>query len=129
MESAIQVFRYEKPAAERGKTNVKLASTDVVRAGIQYVREGGETNLHSHSGNDGFWLVLRGRARFYGEGAEPVAELGPEEGAMVPHGTPYWFEAAGDEPLEILHVASKIGVEDRRTDHAPPPPRRQRDRS
>ena len=30
--------------------------------------EGGENNLHSHKGMDGFWMVLSGKVKFYGPG-------------------------------------------------------------
>lgn len=79
----------------------------------------GATNLHSHSGNDGFWMVLSGRARFYAEADEPIAELGPRQGVLVPHGTPYWFESASDdEPLEMLHVSARTNAKhDKRIDY------------
>jgi hypothetical protein len=32
------------------------------------------------------------------------AELGPNEGVLIPRGVKYWFERTGDEPLEILQV-------------------------
>src|SRR5690606_40778727 len=64
--------------------------------------------LHSHSGNDGFWFVLSGRARFYDENDNVFADVGPHEGVLVPHSTPYWFESADDATtLEILHVGSR----------------------
>jgi mannose-6-phosphate isomerase-like protein (cupin superfamily) len=35
--------------------------------GMQVVLAGGETNRHAHTGQDAAWLVLEGRARFYGK--------------------------------------------------------------
>lgn len=115
----MQPLSYTRPQDDRTKTVVKMARTDVLKADVQYIREGGENNLHSHTGNDGFWWVLEGRVRFYGEGSEPVAELGKGEGMLVPRGTMYWFESAGDEDLEILHVAAFASPDDRRVDHQP----------
>jgi len=87
-------------------------------SGIKVIRSGGETNLHSHTALDGFWFVLSGRARFYGEGDKLIADLGPHEGVLIPRGLPYWFEAAGDEVLELLQVESvDKRVESRRIDH------------
>jgi mannose-6-phosphate isomerase-like protein (cupin superfamily) len=91
------------------------------------VSEGGENNMHSHPATDGFWWVVRGKARFYDENDEPM-ELGPEQGIFVPRGVPYWFEKGGDEPLHLLRVAARVqGMDDqpRRVNHRPrndPPP-------
>jgi mannose-6-phosphate isomerase-like protein (cupin superfamily) len=70
------------------------------------VREGGENNLHSHRGMDGFWMVLAGRVRFYGPGDVVIGEFGKYEGILIPRGEQYWFESASnDEELEILQMA------------------------
>lgn len=74
--------------------------------------------MHSHTGNDGFWLVLSGHARFYGEGDEVIAELEEDEGVLILHDFHYWFESPDGNELEILHIASFVeGIEDRRIDH------------
>ena len=105
-----QVFKYVEPVLPEGKFEGKivtrLASTDRMMANIQSLKSGGENNLHSHRHLDGFWMVLKGRVRFYGEGDELVADLGPREGVLVPRNFKYWFEAVGDQPLELLQVES-----------------------
>lgn len=125
------VFRYEKEPLTRNKTFQLLCRSDHLIAGVQVVGEGGETNLHSHRNKDGFWFVLKGRARFYTTDDEVLAELGPNEGVLVPRNFPYWFERVGDVELEILQVEAssvpmtKIGgflAGDDRIDHAPPRP-------
>lgn len=115
-------FEFELPEREslhKGKGHRRLARTDLVRAEIQVVYEGGETNLHSHSGNDGFWYVLGGSAIFYSDEDTIFAELGPNEGVLVPRGTPYWFKKGeGDEPLQIMHVAAQAqDTKDTRTNY------------
>lgn len=63
-------------------------------------------------------MVLNGRARFYTEDNEIVAEAGTNEDVLIPHGFKYWFESTGEDPLEILHVTPYAeGVEDERIDH------------
>jgi mannose-6-phosphate isomerase-like protein (cupin superfamily) len=99
-----RVFKYRRPALTTRKTLVTLARTDRLLAFVQVLESGGENNLHSHGHLDGFWMVLKGRARFYGEGDRLLAELGPHEGIMVPRHFKYWFESAGDETLELLQV-------------------------
>ena len=112
-------FRYERPEGDGSKEIAHLARTDTFKADVQRVTEEGANNMHAHTGNDGFWMVLEGEARFYGDGDEVLAELGPDEGIVIPRGLKYWFESIGDEDLEILHVGSYDNrVEDHRVDHA-----------
>jgi mannose-6-phosphate isomerase-like protein (cupin superfamily) len=118
-------FQYLRPELRRGKAALPLVRTDLLLAMVQVAAEGGENNLHSHAHMDGFWFVLRGAARFYGEGDVVVAELGAHEGILIPRGFSYWFESAGDEPLELLQVEafdralSADEVMADRIDHAP----------
>lgn len=94
---------YVRPELDgKPKKVVRLGSTERAFFGVQIIGEGGENNLHSHTHLDGFWFVLRGRARFYTTGDEVIRECGPMEGVLVPRGYPYWFESVGDEELEIL---------------------------
>ena len=123
-----QPFRYQRPEVPDGplvgKFVVRLARTDRVLANVQVLKNGGETNLHTHHHLDGFWMVLKGRARFYTEGDEVVAELGPHEGVLIPRHYRYWFESVGDEVLEILQVEASdivlpLGQQIDRQDFAP----------
>ena len=101
-----QTFRYETPEFEAGKGLVKLAQTDIVKGAVQVVKAGGGNNLHSHAAADTFWMVLKGRARFYNGKTSVYGEYGPMEGIVTPRGFPYWFESADpDTDLELLQVA------------------------
>lgn len=114
------VFKYQAPSLERPKGILPLCKSDILMAAVQVIKRGGENNLHSHAGMDGFWFVLRGKARFYGEGDAVLGELGQFEGILLPRGVSYWFESVGDEMLELLQVeAFAKGVPNRRTDLAP----------
>lgn len=113
-----ETFNYEKPETGEPKEIARLCETDLLKADVQVVREGGANNMHAHTGNDGFWFVLSGEARFYGDGDEVLAELEAEEGILIPRGLKYWFESTGEDDLEIIHVASfSETVEDHRVDH------------
>lgn len=104
---APQKFSYVKPTEQKtGKAIVSLCQTDIIRGAVQIVREGGDNNLHSHTGMDGFWMVLKGRVRFYGPGDEVLGEFGPHEGIVMPRNAQYWFESCGDEDLELLQVVA-----------------------
>lgn len=115
----IQTFSYAKPDVTTPKGSSKLCQSDILKAAIQIIRKGGGNNLHSHAVADTCWMVLKGRARFYGEDGVVLGEFGPMEGIMTPRGTPYWFESADDdEDLELLQAAAKLrGEKDVRTNH------------
>jgi len=103
-EPKARVFKYVRPEMRTKKTFVKLARTDRMMAYVQVLSSGGENNLHSHGHLDGFWMVLKGRARFYGEGDKLLGDLGPHEGILLPRNFRYWFESASPEPLELLQI-------------------------
>lgn len=106
-EAKIKVVKVNKPPAnEKGEPRDVMvqAKTDLVGVLTQWVREGGEDNLHYHTNGDTFWMVLKGRARYYTVGDVLLADLGPHEGVVIPGGSRYWFEKAGDEELELLQV-------------------------
>jgi len=122
-EAAIKRYSYKTPTAfERKKTSVLLGKGEYVRGMIQVVKEGGENNLHYHANVDGFWMVLKGRAKFYGPGDALLGEFGPQEGLVIPRFARYWFESTGDEQLEILLVqafSQPNAPNSGRTDSAP----------
>ena len=116
-------FSYAKPdAVSVGKGFVNLGRRDIVRGAVQVVKKnGGENNLHFHTTSASFWMVLKGRVRFYGPGDVLIGEFGPHEGTITPRYSRYWFENVGDEDLEILQVAafSEGAKNSGRTDAAP----------
>ena len=103
-EAAIQQFHFKAPETYSGrKAIVKLTSSERSAIAIHCLGQGGENNLHFHSGVDITWMVLKGRARFYGPGEEIRGEFGPIEGLVIPAGARYWFESCGEDDLELLH--------------------------
>jgi mannose-6-phosphate isomerase-like protein (cupin superfamily) len=116
-----QTFSYKKPEnLRKGKGIVQLAQTSVIRGRVQIVQEGGENNLHSHTGMDGFWFVLAGKVKFYGPGDVLIGEYAKHEGILIPAGLEYWFESSDPhEALEILQMAGfEKGVKVTRNDVA-----------
>lgn len=102
----MKVFRYRRPEqVKRDRALIPLVKTENLLSMVQIFRGGGgEQELHLHTAMDGFWFVLAGRARFYGEGDELVADLGQHDGILVPAGAKYWFEAGDCEELQLLQV-------------------------
>jgi quercetin dioxygenase-like cupin family protein len=85
-----------------------LVRNHTVSCGVQVVAGGGETNLHAHSAADEIWYVLAGEATFYGEGDKEVARLKKNQGLLIPHGAPYWFESSEPDNLVILRFGAKV---------------------
>ncbi|HEY4134549.1 MAG TPA: hypothetical protein VGO34_04985 [Alphaproteobacteria bacterium] len=137
-EEESHVFSYAKPEKiDASKAMVRLARSEVLKSWVQIVKtHGGENNLHYHRNVDTFWMVLKGRVRFYGPGDEVLGEFGPHEGIITPQYSRYWFENVGEDELELLQVAAyhggdqgaRIDVSDQKLDistvqrfDAPPP--------
>jgi oxalate decarboxylase/phosphoglucose isomerase-like protein (cupin superfamily) len=107
-EAKITSFSYTKPeSVSAGKGFVALSRTDIIKGVVQVVKKhGGENNLHYHTRMDTFWMVLKGRVRFYGPGDVMLGEFGPHQGIVTPRYCRYWFENIGDDDLELLQVAA-----------------------
>ncbi len=104
-EANVVKFSYKKPEGfDRPKVSVRLGQTDIVRAQIQVIHEGGENNLHYHTKVDGMFTVLSGRIRFYGPEDEVIAECGPMEGVIIPRNARYWFDNVGEGDAEVMLV-------------------------
>ena len=101
-----KVVRYEKPQKERDRQIVSFARTDSMMVFMQVLLRAGESRLHAHPNTDSFWWVVRGKVAFFTTDHAPLAELGPEEGVLLPRDYPYYFRAIGDEDLEILQIES-----------------------
>lgn len=106
-EKQVKTYSYRKPEGIGSKkARVVLGKGGNVRGVVQVVDEGGENNLHYHTDADSFWMVLRGRVKFYGPDDVLLGEFGPHEGIITPAYSRYWFESSGDEPLELLQVGA-----------------------
>lgn len=113
-----EIFEIKPQIVAKGKKTTELVRSDLIRANVQVVTDGGETNLHAHTGMDAIWVVLQGAATFYGQGDKVVAKLDKHQGLLIPRPNPYWFESSGDEPLVILHVmAYQPGAVAKRIDY------------
>jgi mannose-6-phosphate isomerase-like protein (cupin superfamily) len=119
MAQETKVFKYQTPQFDGVKKTLQVCNSDLMKVQVQVVKDGGENNLHSHTGDDAFWYVLSGAVKFYGEGDEVIGEFNKGEGILIPRGFKYWFESSSSEPLEILRVTAKDQkVENQRVDHS-----------
>ena len=113
-------FRHQTPEFEGVKKTWQVCNSDLMKVQVQVVKNGGENNLHTHTGEDAFWYVITGAVKFYGEGDTLVGEYKKGEGILIPRGYKYWFESASEEPLEILRVTAKDqNIDNKRVDLSP----------
>jgi mannose-6-phosphate isomerase-like protein (cupin superfamily) len=88
-----------------------MCKSPTLSSKVLVIEPGTHNSAHAHGDEDAHYFVLRGRVRFYGDGDDVEAELGPNDGLLMPHGRPYWFESSGDEPLEMLRVSTRVPME------------------
>jgi mannose-6-phosphate isomerase-like protein (cupin superfamily) len=119
MAQETKIFKYQTPQFDGVKKTLQVCNSDLMKVQVQVVKDGGENNLHSHTGDDAFWYVMSGAVKFYGEGDEVIGEFNKGEGILIPRGFKYWFESSSSEPLEILRVTAKDqNIENQRVDHS-----------
>jgi mannose-6-phosphate isomerase-like protein (cupin superfamily) len=105
-EARVRPFKFARPDADlAGRKGVLyLAHSDIMKASVQMIPEGGDNTMHYHPGGDGFWYVLQGRIRFYGPDGV-IGEYGANEGLFMPRNARYWFETADTSvELHLLHI-------------------------
>lgn len=114
-------LKYNSPEIKGVRGIVPLCKSDIALGIVQIVKTGGENNLHSHGNMDTIWFVLDGKVRFYGPGDKLYGEYAKHEGIFMPRNCQYWFEAVGDEPLELLQCGSFLHEDGAsfRTDYEP----------
>jgi len=101
-----QFFKLRAQLLDDGRDIVPLAETENLWTWIKVYASGGENVLHAHVNEDHMFVVLNGRAKFYGPNKEEK-ELGRNEGLMLPAGTSYYFNCTSEEPLVLLRVGSR----------------------
>ncbi len=115
-----KIFKYQTPQFDGVKKSMMVCNNDLMKVMVQVVKDGGENNLHSHTGDDAFWYVMSGAVKFYGDGDKLIGEFKKGEGILIPRGFQYWFESSSSEPLEILRVTAKDqNVKNERVNHTP----------
>ncbi|MEE8517295.1 MAG: cupin domain-containing protein, partial [Alphaproteobacteria bacterium] len=103
----VAFFSMKTQLLDKGNTEVPLAMTDKLWLKIKVYAEGGENRLHAHPHQDHSFIVLQGRARFYGPEGES-RECGPNEGIMLPAGSFYHFCNITDQPLVLLRIGATV---------------------
>ena len=105
-------FRLEAELPVQGRTNIPLAASENMWVVLKTYASGGENELHAHPHEDHTFVVLQGKARFYGPAGEEKT-VGPNEGVLLPRGTYYWFQVFSEEPLVMVRIGALSGEGDR----------------
>ena len=103
-EAKISAFKLRTQLLEDGRYDTCLAATpDGLTCRIKVYANGGENELHEHRHEEHVFIILQGKAMFYGPDEEAV-EIGVNEGIMLPKGMLYRFHSAGEENLVLLRI-------------------------
>lgn len=98
-------FKLRAELLLQGRSDTPLAATNALTLVLKVYASGGENELHAHPQEDHAFVVLSGRASFYGPADECVT-LEPLQGIMLPRGSMYRFHAQEGEPLVLLRVGT-----------------------
>lgn len=98
-------FKLKARLPLQGRTDTPVAATDDMTVVLKTYAATGENELHAHTTEDHTFIVLQGRANFYGPKGE-VKTIVVNEGVMLPRGTFYWCRAEGETPLVKVRVGS-----------------------
>ena len=98
-------FSMHAQLLDAGNTEEPLAVGEHLWLKIKVYAKGGENKLHAHPHQDHSFIVLDGRARFYGPRGEK-RELSRNDGIFLPAGAYYWFETISEEPLVLLRAGA-----------------------
>ena len=107
-EEKVHGFSFAVPDVEapNGRINCYLAKTDSCSATILVLRDGYKASNHYHPNQDGIWVVLKGRVRFFGgPDQKDFGEFGPYEGVKQPENSRYGFQAVGEEEAWLMQIA------------------------
>lgn len=103
--STPSAFSLRTPLVSQGRSDTPLAATDQLTLVLKVYASGGENELHAHPQEDHAFIVLQGRAAFFGPEGERL-DLSPLQGIMLPRGSLYRFHAEGPEALVLLRVGT-----------------------
>ena len=101
-----QIFQVRTQLLSKGRSDYTLARTKGMSIRIKCYASGGENALHTHPGQDHTFIVMAGKAKFYGVDGE-VTELTKNQGILIPEGFYHYFSSCGDEPLVMLRISAE----------------------
>ncbi|MDM0066961.1 MULTISPECIES: cupin domain-containing protein [unclassified Variovorax] len=100
-------FHLRARLPKQGRTNQVLGASSCMNVVLKTYASGGENELHAHANEDHLFVIMQGRAVFYGPRDE-TREVARNDCVLIPAGAFYWFHASGDEPLVLLRVGATL---------------------
>ena len=99
-------FTIGGPYLSKGRVNIDIARTDMLRLSLKINAEGGENATHTHMNEDHSFIVLEGQVTFFDEHQTPtiVEQYG---GIMIRKGAFYRYLNTGDRNLFLLRVSAQ----------------------
>lgn len=92
----------------QGRTNQVFGATRVMSVVLKTYASGGENELHAHTNEDHVFVVMQGRAKFFGPNGE-TREVARNDCVLIPRGALYRFIAdEGAEPLVMVRIGAAI---------------------
>jgi mannose-6-phosphate isomerase-like protein (cupin superfamily) len=105
-----QMFGLKVRLPKKGRGSALLAATDRMWINLKTYAEGGENTLHAHTNEDHTFIVLQGKATFYGPEGESVT-FTRNQGILLPRGCTYYFHAEPGEALVLLRVGCVVDAQ------------------
>jgi len=101
-------FHVRAKLPKEGRTNQVLGASRYMNVVLKTYASGGENELHAHSNEDHVFVVMQGRAVFYGPRGE-TREVARNDCVLLPANSLYWFHAKEDaEPLVLLRIGAAV---------------------
>ncbi|MGH7174689.1 MAG: cupin domain-containing protein [Gemmataceae bacterium] len=100
-------FKLQARVPKRGRTETLVSASSVMTVSLKMYAAGGENVLHRHPNEDHVFIVLSGRAVFFGPNGE-MREIGRNSGVFLPRTALYSFRAREEEPLVMLRVGAAV---------------------
>ena len=101
-----EIFELKAPLLSLGRSNLALATTDLMTLRLKVYAEGGENAMHYHTDEEHAFIVLQGEATFHLDTEENARVVQQWQGVMLPKGARYYFQSSGDENLVLLRVGA-----------------------
>ena len=101
-----QIFKLRTQLLSKGRSEYLLARTETMGIKIKCYAQGGENALHTHPGQDHTFIVLAGKAKFYGVD-DDITELNRNQGILIPEGLYHYFSSCGEEPLVMMRISAR----------------------
>ncbi|MBJ3777098.1 cupin domain-containing protein [Acuticoccus mangrovi] len=100
-------FRLRATLPEQGRTEIPMAAGKTMSVILKTYAGLGENELHRHPNEEHVFVILQGKATFYGPDGE-TKTVGPNEGVFLPGTAFYRFQADASGPLVMLRVGASV---------------------